>query len=196
MTPVPPLVRRVRLTGPYSLSQTVGALRHGGSDPTCRVVGGVWWFGQATPDGPASLALWWDPSAGEVCGAAWGPGAAWSLDRLPALTGAHDDRSGFVAHDELASAGLKANPGWRIPASGLVVHSLIAAIIEQRVTGKEAFASQARLIRRFGSPAPGEGAAVGLFVPPAPREWGQIPSWEWIGAGVDRARSGVAVRVS
>ncbi len=191
-----PLTRAVRLDGPYSLAQTVGVLRHGGSDPTCRVVGGVWWFGQATPEGPCSLSLHHDPSAGEVTGAAWGPGARWALDRLPALLGALDDRSGFVAHDELVAAGLRANPGWRIPASGLVVQSLVAAVIEQRVTGNEAFASQARLVRRFGAPAPGDGAAVSLYVPPAPREWGQIPSWEWLGAGVDRARSAVAVRVS
>lgn len=191
-----PVSRVVTFDGPYSLPQTVGVLRHGAGDPTCRVVGGVWWFGQATPDGPSSLALWPDPSAGAVEVMAWGPGAAWSADRAPALLGAHDDRSGFVAHHQLTAAGLKANPGWRIPSSGLVVQSLVAAVIEQRVTGKEAFASQARLVRRFGTPAPGRGAEVGLFVPPAPRDWARIPSWEWIGAGVDRARSAVAVRAS
>lgn len=191
-----PLTRAVTLDGPYSLSQTVGVLRHGGIDPTCKVVGGVWWFGQATPEGAASLAVRSDPSAGEVTGSAWGPGARWALERLPWLVGVHDDRSEFVAHHDLVAAGLRANPGWRIPSSGLVVQSLVAAIIEQRVTGKEAFASQARLVRRFGEPAPGDGAAVGLWVPPTPRDWARIPSWEWIGAGVDRARSAVVVRAS
>ena len=47
--------------------------------------------------------------------------------------------------------------------------ALVPAILEQKVTGKEAFAGFARLVRRYGEPAPGEQAARrGLLLPPAP----------------------------
>lgn len=192
---MPPLTRTVRPDGPLALGATVGCLRHGAGDPTCRVRSGQWWFGEATPDGPATLSLRQRGDAA-VEAAAWGPGAAWSIDRVPALIGLEDDRSSFVAHDALVAQGLRAHEGWRIAKSRLVVQSLIPAIIEQKVTGKEAFAAHARLVRRFGEPAPGPGAELGLFVPPAPGDWSRIPSWEWLGAGVDRARSAAAVRAS
>ncbi len=189
--------RTIHPDGPLALGATVSVLRHGASDPTCRVVRGAgeWWFGESTPAGPATLHLRQLPD-GTVEAEAWGEGADWSLDRAPGLVGIEDDRSGFVAHHELAAAGLKANPGWRIAKSRLVVQSLVPAIIEQRVTGKEAFAGHARLVRRFGAPAPGPGERLGLMTPPAPRDWGRIPSWEWLGAGIDRARSAVAVRAA
>ena len=71
----------------------------------------------------------------------WGDGAAWAVDNAPHLLGCDDDPAGFVAHDALAAEGARAS--WRVgewPAAGFVVQSLVPAIIEQRVTGKEAFA--------------------------------------------------------
>ena len=190
------LVRIHRPAGAYSLAQTLSCFRHGGGDPTCRVVEGTWWLGQATPDGPATLALQSDAAGGRVEARAWGPGAAWSLETMPDLLGAGDDPAGFVAHHPVVAQAAAAHPGFRVPRSHLVVQSLVAAVIEQRVTGKEAFGSQRRVILRFGAPAPGPGVQIGLFVPPAPRAWAKVPSWEWLGAGVESARSGTVMRVS
>ena len=81
-----------------------------------------------------------------------------------------------------------------MPRSGLVVQALVPSIIEQKVTGKEAFAGYRRLVRRFGEPAPGPGEDLGLVVPPDPRGWAAIPSWEWLAAGVDPGRSRTVVR--
>lgn len=186
--------RRIALTRELALGQSIGCLRHGAGDPTCRVVGGTWWFGQWTPEGPATLAV--STTRGEVVGAAWGPGASWSLEHLPGLVGEQDDDSGFVAHDDLVAQGRRTHPGWRVIRSGLVIQSLVPAVIEQRVTGQEAFRSHALLVRRFGQPAPGPGAALGLLVPPAPRDWAGIPSWEWTRAGVDAGRAATVVRAS
>ncbi|CCH78262.1 conserved hypothetical protein [Nostocoides japonicum T1-X7] len=193
---MPSLVRIHRPVGPYSLDQTLSCFRHGAGDPTCRVVDGAWWLGQATPDGPATLSIRAYASAGRVEARAWGPGARWALEAVPELLGAEDDPSGLVPRHDVVARAMRAHPGLRVPKSRLVVQSLVAAIIEQRVTGKEAFGSQRRVVRRFGTPAPGPGLAIGLFVPPAPREWGVVPSWEWLGAGVERARSGTVMRVS
>lgn len=155
---------------------------------------GQWWFGQATPDGPATLLL--EAAGGAVAARAWGPGADWAVAAAPDLVGAGDDPSGFVARDPLAAAGARLRAGWRIPRSRLVLQSLIPAIIEQKVTGREAFAGYAALVRRFGEPAPGPGDDIGLFVPPSATTWASIPSWAWLQAGVDRARADTAVRAS
>jgi 3-methyladenine DNA glycosylase/8-oxoguanine DNA glycosylase len=64
----------------------------------------------------------------------------------------------------------------------------VPAIIEQRVTGQEAFAGYRRLVRRFGEPAFGP-FGDRLFTPPTAHGWASIPSWEFLRASVDPARS-------
>lgn len=191
-----PLERVHRPVGPFLLGATIGGLRHGGQDPTFRVVGGTFWLGQATPAGPATLALTARPTDGSVRARAWGEGAQWSLEHVPDLLGAGDDPRGFVPHHDVVARAWRSFGGWRVPRSHLVVQSLVPACIEQRVTGKEAFAGHARLVRRFGTAAPGPGADLGLYVPPAPRAWATIPSWEWLQAGVDRSRSAPVMRAA
>jgi 3-methyladenine DNA glycosylase/8-oxoguanine DNA glycosylase len=61
-------------------------------------------------------------------------------------------------------------------------------VIEQKVTGKEAFAAFRRLVLRFGAPAPGP-VPEGMRVPPTADVWRHVPSWEWHRAGVDPKRS-------
>ncbi len=186
--------RRIVLRRPLALSTTLGPLRHGAGDPTCRVRDGVWWFGQATPEGDCAIAV--QRQGVELVAVAWGPGAAWSLARVDDLIGESDDDAGFVPQHDLVREGQRLSVGWRITRSHLVLQSLVPAIIEQKVTGKEAFAGHARLVRRFGRPAPGPGSELGLMAPPAPREWAAIPSWEWIQAGIDASRADTAIRAS
>src|SRR5690606_9255929 len=113
---------------------------------------------------------------------------------VPALLGEQDDTDGFVPHHPLVAEAWRRNPGWRVPRSGLVLHTLIPAVIEQKVTGAEAFGAQRRLARRYGTPAPGPGAELALMVPPDAATWARIPSWEWLKAGVDQARSASIMR--
>ena len=72
---------------------------------------------------------------------AWGPGAEWVLDGLPALLGADDDPSGFDAHHPVLADAWRRHPHWRVPRTRLVLDALVPAILEQKVTGKEAFGS-------------------------------------------------------
>jgi len=184
-----PTTRVVRARRPVPLGAVLSTFRRGGGDPTSRRDDAGWWFGWRTPDGPVTLRLATLASTAEVSVTAWGSGAAWSLERVPDLLGERDDPAGFVPlHPPVADA-WRVFPGWRVPRSGLVVQALVASIIEQKVTGKEAFAGYRRLVRRFGEPAPGPGEDLGLIVPPDPRGWAAIPSWEWLAAGVDPGRS-------
>lgn len=184
--------RVLPLRRPLQLGPTLAPLRRGRADPTTRVIGGMWWLGLATPEGAAAVAV--QVRAGEAVATAWGEGASRALDGIPDLLGEGDDDEGFQPLDDLVRHGRRLLPGWRITRSRLVIGALVPAILEQKVTGKEAFGAQARLVRRFGRPAPGPGADLGLWVPPTARDWAAIPSWEWLRAGVDGSRSATVQR--
>ncbi len=179
---------------PLDLLATLGVLHRGRADPTWRLdPDGTIWRGIRTPQGPATVRLRVvEPSTVEAT--AWGSGAEWVLASVPAMLGEQDDASGFVAHHPLVAEAARRFSGWRVPRSGLVLEALIPAIIEQKVTGQEAFSSYRTLIHHCGERAPGEGAARGLWVAPSAGAWAMIPSWEWLRAGVDGARSAAAVR--
>ncbi|RYE87614.1 MAG: DNA-3-methyladenine glycosylase 2 family protein, partial [Myxococcales bacterium] len=162
--------------------------KRGAGDATYKVVDGAHHRAFRTPDGPVLLRVEARRAAGEVHGTAWGPGADWALDRLPRMLGADDDISGFEPPAVLRDV-WRWHADWRIGASGLVMDALVPAIIEQKVTGQEAFGAYCTLVRRFGEPAPGPGLHLGIFVPPAPDSLREIPSWEWLRLPIDGGRS-------
>ena len=67
-------------------------------------------------------------------------------------------------------------PGWRVGRTNRVLEALIPAILEQKVTGKEAWLGWRTLIRQFGEPPPsGDGVPQGLQVVPSVDVWGTDP---------------------
>ena len=199
--PSPPvlggLARVWRPGRPVALGAVLAVFRRGSGDPTFQPDRGEgWWLGLPTPAGAATLRLQARETHGEVAAEAWGPGAQWALEQVPALLGAGDDDTGFVAHHPRVARARARYAGWHVPRSGLVLHALVPAIIEQKVTGQEAFRGQRVLVRRFGQRAPDPGGARGLWVAPDADTWARIPSWEWLRAGVDPARSRAAVQAA
>ena len=162
-------------------------LRRGRADPTLQITaeGTVWRTG-TTPDGAATIALR-RLSCGQVRATAWGPGAGWMLDGVPALLGARDDDSGFVAHHRLVGQVRRRMPGLRLGSTGRVWDVLMPAILAQKVTGIEARRSWRELCHRYGEAPPGP-APRGMRVPPSPAAVRAIPDWQWHLAGVDNAR--------
>lgn len=149
-----------------------------------------------TPYGPATLRIGSRPAAGQIDLAAWGDGADWMLAQAPAMLGATDDVSGFAATAPAVRNAWRRNPHWRVTRTGLVLEALVAAVIEQKVTGQEAWLGWRRLVNRFGVPAPGPGAARRMrCLPPAPALT-RIPSWEWLRCSIDGARSATIVRAA
>jgi 3-methyladenine DNA glycosylase/8-oxoguanine DNA glycosylase len=180
---------------PVDVHGTLRSLQRGGGDPTYRrELDGTLWRTCRTPDGPATLRLVTRRSDGDVLAAAWGPGAGWVLEQVPPLLGAADDVAGFAPSHPCVASAWHRHPGWRVPQTGLVLEALVPAVIEQLVTGAEAFGAWRMLLHRFGEPAPGPAAALGMRVVPSPAQWAAIPSWEWLRAGVDGKRSGTVVR--
>ena len=170
---------------PVDLAATLGPLRRGTGDPAHRVVGGHFWRACVTPGGAGTVAL---AAAGPVVTAqAWGPGAEWLLEQLPTMLGADDDWSALdVSGVAVLQRARRARPGLRLVRTGLVLDSLVPAVLEQKVTGEEARRSWRLLLRRFGAPAPGP--VEGMRVAPSPRELLDIPTWDWHRLGVDLRR--------
>ena len=186
---------------PLDLSAVIGGLRQGRGDPTFRTdPNGTFWRGIRTPEGAASLCLAQVSGSGvgatAVEATAWGAGARWVLESVPAMLGDLDDVTGFTAHHPRVAAAARRFGGWRVPRSGLVLEALIPSIVAQKVTGQESGSSYRTLVHRYGERAPGEGGARGLWVAPGAETWARIPSWEWVRAGVDGARSAAAVRAA
>ncbi len=176
------------------LRATLGPLQRGSGDPTARTVPGEVWRTTLTPVGPATTRLR-SESPYVVAATAWGAGAEHALEDLPTLLGAGDDPAGFAPKHPRIREAWRRHGGWRVPRSGQVLESLVPAVLEQKVTGREAWRAWRTLVRRHGSPAPGPHGVVppGLYVVPPAAVWRRIPSWEWHRAGVDLSRSRTVV---
>lgn len=169
---------------PLDLRRTVLVQRRGAGDPALVVDGPVIWRASRTPQGVATLALR-ETSAGVVRAAAWGDGAEWALAQVPALCGAHDDRDGFdAARHPLIAAADRRNPGLRLGRTDLVFDALAGSVIEQKVTGMQAFGAWRRIVSWYGERAPGPTPRP-MFAPPTIEGWRHVPSWAWHRAGLE-----------
>ena len=131
-----------------------GSAGRGSGDPTMRVASGAAIRASITPAGPGSIEL---RVAGSDPGACLGSRAALLLDGLPALLGLDDDDTGFEPglHPTVAElARRRGRP--RLGRTGAVWEALLPAILEQRITGTEAWRNYRRLVRWH---EPGAGAA-------------------------------------
>jgi 3-methyladenine DNA glycosylase/8-oxoguanine DNA glycosylase len=180
---------------PVDVRLVLSVHSRGARDPAYRVdASGALWRVVLTPDGPGTLRV--AARAGQrskvggsiITAAAWGSGAAWLLETLPSMLGAHDDQTGFVPVHTLLREMASRHPGARVGRSGRVLEALVPAVLEQKVVGVEARRAWHYLLRRFGRPAPGP-APAGMRVFPDAGTWARIPSWEWHKAGVEPGRA-------
>ncbi|RKR90988.1 3-methyladenine DNA glycosylase/8-oxoguanine DNA glycosylase [Micromonospora pisi] len=180
--------RTLRPPDGYHLAASVGLLAMGNHDPCARFVDGSFWWATRTPDGPATLAL--RRTGGELLATGYGPGAGWVLDRADSIAGLRDDLTGFAAlaaaHPLVAELA-HAHRGLRIPRTGQVFPRLLRTIMEQKVTGTEAFRGYAATVRHFGTPAPGPVSA--LWTPPEPAALAAAPYWVFHPFGVEQRRA-------
>jgi 3-methyladenine DNA glycosylase/8-oxoguanine DNA glycosylase len=178
--------------GAVDVASTLRPLQRGSGDPAFQVVGGVVWLALRTPSGPASVAI---RRAGDtIAVSAWGSGAPWAVEHAPDLLGRGDDWSSFdVSGNEFLAAARHRQPGLRLLRTNTVVAMLVPAIMEQKVTSRQAWGAWRYLLRRHGTPAPGP-APAGMMVPPDAPTWARIPSWEWHRAGIEPGRSATVMR--
>lgn len=190
-----PLESVYRPTHTLDLVQVVLVQRRGAGDPTMVRDGPVIWRASRTPLGIATVALRQDAS-GAVRAAAWGAGAEWALAQVPDLCGASDDPDAFDPGDHpLIAEAHRRSLGLRLGRTDLVFDALAGSIIEQKVTGMQAFAAWRSLVRRHGERAPGP-TPVPLYAPPTIAGWRTIPSWSWHRAGLEPPQSRAIVEAA
>jgi len=184
--------RRIDLRAPLHLGTTLGSLVHGRADRTIRLAAAEAWLAFRTPEGPASLRVTLD-GVGAARLTAWGPGAEHALDAAPALIGEDDAPEQLTARHPVLRRLQRTNPGLRLPSSRRVLHALVPTILEQKVTGTEAFRAYAALLRAHGEPAPGP---MNLILPPAPAAMAALPYHVFHPLGVERRRADVIRRAA
>lgn len=189
------ITRRFELRGPLDLGLTLGPLAHGRGDRTIRLARGECWIAIRTLAGGATLHLR-HVEQRVVEARAWGGGAEPALDGVPGLIGETDAPEQLVARHRVLRALQRRHPGLRLPASRRVFAALVPAVLEQKVTGTEAFRVYAALLRRHGEPAPGPAAEVGLVLPPTPATLAGMPYHAWHPLGLERRRAEVVRRAA
>jgi 3-methyladenine DNA glycosylase/8-oxoguanine DNA glycosylase len=184
--------RMIPLDGPLDLVRTLSLHRRGTGDPTMRIGPGRVLRSARTLAGPGTIEL--IQHSDHVTAEAWGPGGDALLDAVPALIGLADDRAGFEPRLHPLVADLdRRHRGIRIGRTGAVMEALIPAILEQKVTGTEAWRGLRGLIRRWGEPAPGP---FGLRLLPEPATIAAIPYHELHPLGIERRRADLIRRVA
>ncbi|HEX3428417.1 MAG TPA: hypothetical protein VHS36_06385 [Candidatus Limnocylindrales bacterium] len=184
--------RDLALDRPLDLTRTLAIHLRGSGDPTMRLAAGHVIRATRTADGPATLEL--VVGGDRLRAEAWGPGADRVLASIPALVGIDDDRDGFDPHRHRLIAELdRRHPGIRLGRTGAVMEALIPAILEQKVTGTEAWRGFRGLIRRWGEPAPGP---FGLRLAPLPAVVAAIPYYELHPLGIERRRADLIRKVA
>ncbi|TWJ23260.1 3-methyladenine DNA glycosylase/8-oxoguanine DNA glycosylase [Micromonospora endolithica] len=191
-----PAARRVlRPPAGYRLGPTVRSLTFSPYDPCARIAAGTFWWATRTPAGPATLAL--RASAGDLLAEGYGPGADWVVDSADAIAGLRDDLTGFAelaaAHPLVAELARR-HHGMRMPATGQVFRSLLRAVFEQKVTGKEAYRAYAATVRHFRAAAPGP--LQPLLLPPEAAAVAGTPYWVFHPFGVEQRRADTLRRVA
>ena len=180
----------IALDGPFDLSTTLRPLVRGNGDRTIRLAPGrAWWAGR-TAAGPAALAF--TVGRDRVGVDAWGPGADLALARSSRLIGLGPGAVGSgslaTARDRRIADLARRHPGVHIPRTEAVFDAVVAAIVEQKVTGTEARHVWRGLVRTYGEPAPGP-AEVGLRLLPAPAVLASLPYYRYHPLGLERRRA-------
>ena len=177
----------VVLDGLAAPVMTLSPLRRGAGDPCYRAIDGVVWKTTLMPSGPVTARIATSARDTVDC-EVWGSGAGEFVEQLPEWLGVHDDRTGFAPTEPTIAAAHRRAPQLRLGRTGRVMEALIPAVLEQRVTGKDAFRAWRLLVTKYGAPAPGP-APAGMRVPPPAEVWRRIPSWEFHLANVDPGRA-------
>lgn len=186
----PPATRRLRLRRPLDLRLTLAPTRVGRGDPTTLLRYDEAYRATRSPLGPATLHV--IHRGDEVAAEAWGEGAEWVLDQLPALLGEHD-ADPFEPRHALIADLQRRTPGLRFGRTDRVVEALVAAVCGHKVSGFEAKRAFRQIVTTFGEPAPGP-AQLELIVPPDPAALATAGHQAFHPLGLERSRADIVRR--
>lgn len=173
---------------PLTVHATLSVHRRGSGDPAYRVAAdGSIWRAVHTPDGPGTVAIA-TVAANWIRVRAWGPGAEWLVDSAPEMLGLHDDRTALTPHDDVVARLIAKVPHVRLGRTDRVWEALVAGVMEQKVTGTEAYRAWRYLLTKYGDRAPGP-VPTDMRVPPPRRRWREITEADWHRSGMEAVRA-------
>jgi 3-methyladenine DNA glycosylase/8-oxoguanine DNA glycosylase len=179
----------------YDFGGSIGAIPFSRHDPCARVAEGAFWWATRTPAGPATLCLRKDGP--QLVATGHGPGAEWVVAQADGVAGLRDDPTGFAEvadrHPVVAELARR-HAGLRLPSTGRVFHRLVRTVLEQKVSGKEAYRSYAGVVRHFAEPAPGP--LSGLVLPPDPEAVAATPYWVFHRFNIEQKRADALCRAA
>lgn len=187
----PDAERTFSLPHQTDVCRTLAPLARGRFDPTIRIdtSSGTVWRTTRTPDGPCVQYLRQQHQI--LLARAWGPGAVWVTERAPLLVGSEDEDGDFfidsTQHPVLHRT-WRNHRGVRTPCTQIIWDTLFRAILEQKVTGKEARDSFRVLLRSLGEPAPVNPGPT-LTMVPNPITVADTPHHVFMAANVERKRA-------
>jgi len=168
----------------YDFEESLRYVPFGRFDPTCRLGPATLDKAARTPAGPVALRV--TRGAESIRARAWGPGAAWALDRAPALLGLEDSPAAFSPPPGRLARLARHARGVHLPRIPWVFDSLVRAVLQQRVAFRDAVRAHRGLTRALDERAPGP---LTLLLPLAPRDWLRASSEDFRRAGVDGQRA-------
>jgi 3-methyladenine DNA glycosylase/8-oxoguanine DNA glycosylase len=183
-------MRSIPFSGPLDVRSSLATLgeRMPGQPRSTAAEG--WWIG-SSPAGFVTVHL--RHVSERVDAEAWGPGAEWALDRLPAFVGVDDDLESFDPPPGLVRDLHRRNRGLRLGTTGRVVDVLIPAVLGQRVTTTAAKRSFKEMILQWGQDAPGP---VDARTPPDPAAVAGLSYEDLHPLGVERNRASIIIEVA
>ncbi|MEV6298892.1 DNA-3-methyladenine glycosylase 2 family protein [Actinoplanes sp. NPDC051861] len=192
-----PVVRRLTPPERYQFGASVRPLLVPKHDPCGVLRDGEFWFASRTPEGPAALHL--ARAGGDLTATGHGPGARWIADHADAVAGLRDDLGDFLTlsgRHPLVGRLAKTFSGVRLPATGRLFPRLLRAVLEQKVTGKEAHRAYRAICRHFGEPAPVPPGGPALVLPPDAAAVAATPYWVFHPFGVEQRRTQALLRAA
>lgn len=173
------LVQPIDTNGPYDLESTFYLLSMGAGDPCLRFdAPDQMRLTMLTPDGPAVVAVKQDH--GQLHATLDGAGREWLAPHLPALLGV-DFQPPEIAEPRELAAIARQYAGMRIARLPVVSLRLVQVIMQQLITFKDACAGWRKLVRKHGTPVPGE---TDLWFPPTPETLAKLVSYQFIECGI------------
>ncbi len=176
--------RTVAVPRGYVFAESLRFVPLGRFDPTCRLGSAALDKAARTPAGPVAFRL--VHTGGMVSARAWGPGSAWALDRVDSLLGLRDSPAAFSPPAGRLRTLARRARGVHLTRSPWVFDALVRAVLQQRVTFRDAVRAYRRVTQALHEPAPGP---LKLLLPPGPRDWLRLSSEDFRRAGVDGQRA-------
>lgn len=180
-------------TGGIDLRACLSPLAALPRDPTVRLTAGRFERATLTPEGAASVVVTWGRPGGSAEVETFGDGAAWLLERAPALLGCEDDVAGFAPGKQPLRDLWRRHGGDRIGRTSTLWHDLAWFVVQQRIDRTDAAAQWGRLVAAGGGAAPG---IDGLLLPPAPDDVARLGLDGMHALGIDGGRAAHLVRAA